>query len=128
LILDSSALIAVLLREDGRERLLDAIDSAPEVVIGTPTVVESSIVLVRRFGLVGRLMLSRFLGRYSVVVLPFDERHWNAAADAFVRFGKGRHPARLNYGDCMTYAMARVAGAPLLFVGGDFARTDLAFG
>jgi ribonuclease VapC len=58
-------------------------------------------------------------------VIPFDDRHWSVAAEAFIRYGKGRHPARLNYGDCMAYATAKVAGAPLLFVGDDFAKTDI---
>ena len=59
-------------------------------------------------------------------LVPFDERHREVAAEAFIRFGKGRHPAGLNYGDCMTYATARLAGDALLFIGEDFAQTDLA--
>jgi ribonuclease VapC len=58
-------------------------------------------------------------------VLPLDERHWVVAVDAFERFGKGRHPAAPNFGDCLTYAVAHVARRPLLYVGDDFARTDL---
>jgi ribonuclease VapC len=61
----------------------------------------------------------------GVVVIPFDEQHADAAGDASVRFGKGRHPAKLNYGDCMTYATARLADGPLLFIGNDFAQTDI---
>jgi ribonuclease VapC len=61
----------------------------------------------------------------EVLVIPFGEPHWSAAATAFIRFGKGRHPAALNYGDCMTYATARVAERPLLYVGNDFAQTDI---
>lgn len=59
-------------------------------------------------------------------LVPFDERHLAAAADAFARFGKGLHPARLNFGDCMAYAVAKVAACPLLYKGDDFARTDIA--
>ena len=62
----------------------------------------------------------------SVVVIPFGTEHWPVAVDAFARSGKGRHPARLNFGDCLTYAVAKRAGEPLLCVGGDFAQTDLA--
>ena len=62
----------------------------------------------------------------EVVSVPFERRHWRAAQDAFVRFGKSRHPAGLNLGDCMSYATASVAGEPLLFTGNDFARTDIA--
>ncbi|HET7574672.1 MAG TPA: type II toxin-antitoxin system VapC family toxin, partial [Solirubrobacterales bacterium] len=94
--------------------------------IGAPTLVEVTIVLVRRYGEVGRTALWNFLGERQVLAIPFDGRHWSAASDAFLRFGKGRHPARLNLGDCMTYAVARVAGEPLLFIGNDFAKTDIA--
>ena len=74
----------------------------------------------------GRSLVSRFLEQREVVVVPFGASHWSIAAEAFIRYGKGRHPAALNYGDCMTYATAKVAGAPLLFVGDDFAQTDIA--
>ena len=69
--------------------------------------------------------MSQFLECWSIEVAPFDGRHWQVAFGAFVRYGKGRHPAALNYGDCMTYATARVAGLPLLFVGDDFTKTDV---
>ncbi len=82
--------------------------------------------LIRRYGVVGRLMLSRFIEENSVISIPFDDRHWSIATNAYIRYGKGRHPARLNYGDCMTYATAKVADAPLLFIGNDFAKTDVA--
>ena len=65
------------------------------------------------------------LKQWSVVVIPFGPEHWPVAVEAFARYGKGRHPARLNLGDCLTYAVAKLAGEPLLCVGGDFARTDL---
>ncbi len=125
MILDSSALIAVVREEQGYERLVDAIEGALEVGIGTPTLTESSIVLMRRFGPAGRSILSRFLEENDVITVSFDDDHWSAAAEAFLRYGKGRHPARLNYGDCMTYATALIAAAPLLYVGDDFAKTDL---
>jgi ribonuclease VapC len=125
LILDSSALISVVRDEQGHDRLVEAIEGASQVGIGTPTLTESSIVLVRRFGPVGRSILFQFLRENGVFAVPFDDRHWSVATEAFIQYGKGRHPARLNYGDCMTYATARVAGAPLLFVGNDFAKTDL---
>jgi ribonuclease VapC len=126
LILDSSAIIAVLREEADGARVIAAIESASEVGLGAPTAVECSQVLVGRYGVVGRLMLSRFIQANRVISVPFDERHWSMAADAYIRYGKGRHPARLNYGDCMTYATAKVADSPLLFVGNDFSRTDIA--
>jgi ribonuclease VapC len=125
-ILDSSAVIAVLREEDDRERLVKAIGAADQVGIGAPTLTELSIVLIGRFGPDGRLMLSRFLERNEVVIVPFGERHWDVSAVAFLRYGKGRHPAALNLGDCMTYATAQVAGVPLLYTGEDFAKTDIA--
>jgi ribonuclease VapC len=83
------------------------------------------MVMIGAFDLHGRALLARFREEKEIVVIPFDERHWSLAAEAFIRFGKGRHPAALNYGDCMTYATARRAGAPLLYVGDDFAKTDI---
>jgi ribonuclease VapC len=124
-ILDSSAVVAVIRGENDEARLLEAIEKADRVGIGTPTLTETSIVLVRRMGIVGRLALGRFLERNRIVSIPFEERHWNVAAQAFIRYGKGRHPAALNYGDCMTYATAYLADHPLLFIGKDFAKTDI---
>jgi ribonuclease VapC len=125
LILDTSAVVGVIREEQGEDRLVEAIEEATVIGIGTPTLVEASIVLVRRMGLVGRLALARFLEGNDVVTIPFGEAHWDVAAEADLRFGKGRHPAALNYGDCMTYAIARIADRPLLFLGNDFAKTDI---
>jgi ribonuclease VapC len=126
LILDSSAVISVLRAEQGCGPLEDAIDAAPDIGIGAPTLFETAMVLTIRLGETGPLALSGFLRENGVELIPFDERHADLAAAAFARFGKGRHPARLNYGDCMTYATARLAGRPLLFIGDDFRHTDLA--
>jgi ribonuclease VapC len=126
LILDSSAVVAVIREEQDHGRLIEAIEGAGEIAIGAPTAFECSLALVGRYGVVGRLMLSRFLEQNRVIKIPFDERHWSIAADASIRYGKGRHPARLNFGDCLSYATAKVAGAPLLFIGEDFAQTDIA--
>jgi len=125
-ILDSSAVVAVIREEEGHDRLVKEIEGAGDLAIGAPTAVECSLALVRRYGVVGRLMLSRFLEQNDVITVPFDDRHWSVAADAQIRYGKGRHPARLNYGDCMAYATAKVADAPLLFIGNDFSQTDVA--
>jgi ribonuclease VapC len=125
LILDSSAVVAVLLRQDGHGQLSETIDRADVLAIGAPTLLETGMVMIGAFDLHGRALVARFLEEKEIVVIPFDERHWSLAAEAFIRFGKGRHPAALNYGDCMTYATARRAGAPLLYVGDDFAKTDI---
>jgi ribonuclease VapC len=125
LILDSSAVVAILLREPGYGRLLERFAEHPEPGIGTPTVVETGIVLAARLGERGQTLLGRFAQAYELVILPCDSEHWTIAVQAFLRFGKGRHPAGLNFGDCLTYATARVADEPLLCLGEDFARTDI---
>jgi ribonuclease VapC len=124
-ILDSSAVVAIVLREPGHERLLQfvALEDAPG--IGAPTVVETGIVLAAKVGVPGRTLLARFLGDIDSAVIAFEEEHWPVAVEASLRFGKGRHPAGLNFGDCLTYAVARLADEPLLCVGDDFAQTDL---
>ncbi len=98
---------------------------ATRVSIGAPTLFETTMVVVARGGAADRWILSRFLLDYEIETIPFDDRHHEVAIGAFIRYGKGRHPARLNYGDCMTYATAKIADAPLLFIGDDFAKTDL---
>jgi ribonuclease VapC len=125
LIVDTSALVAVIREERGHALLEDRLEAAPAIGIGAPTLFEAAMVLTARLGETGRLVLSRFLEENGIVSLSFGKRHAHLATEAFARFGKGRHPASLNYGDCMTYATAKIADAPLLFVGGDFAKTDL---
>lgn len=112
-------------KEDGSQELVDALATAPRVEAGTPTLFETAIVLIARQGVGGRASLIDFLDDNRISSIPFGAQHWAIAAEAFLRFGKGRHPAKLNYGDCMTYATAKLAGAPLLCVGGDFVQTDL---
>jgi ribonuclease VapC len=115
----------LILGEPEAELLLPRLSAAGEVAIGAPTLVEATIVLSHRLGPLATSLVERFLGELGVAVLPFDERHWRQAIAANRRFGKGRHPAALNFGDCMAYAAARVAGRPLLATGDDFAKTDL---
>ena len=126
MIVDSSAVVAILLREPAHEPLLDVLAADPSTAgIGAPTVAETGIVLWARLGSPGLTLLARFLEEGGLATVPFEHVHWAAAVDAFARFGKGRHRAALNFGDCMTYATARLAGEPLLSLGDDFARTDL---
>ena len=125
MILDSSAVVAILFREPAYEPLLDAVCDAGESGIGAPTLVETSIVLSARTGNDSRGILSRSLAEAAITTIPFGDAHWSTAVEAWLRFGKGRHPAALNFGDCLAYATARVAGRPLLCAGNDFARTDL---
>ena len=88
-------------------------------------VAETGIVLEACLGPSARGLLERFLAQVGMQEVPFGELHWREAVDAYRRYGKGRHPAALNYGDCMTYAVAALAGEPLLFSGDDLLKTDL---
>ncbi|HUP18470.1 MAG TPA: type II toxin-antitoxin system VapC family toxin [Gemmatimonadota bacterium] len=125
MILDTSAILAILFEEEYEERLTSAIGSADLVGAGTPTLVETGIVLEHRLPGRGRTLLERFLTEAAVEEVPFGDVHWRVAVEVHGRYGKGRHPAGLNLGDCFAYATARVADEPLLFVGDDFARTDI---
>ena len=126
MVLDSSAIVAIHLKEPGHERLIEAIDRAEVVVAGIPTLLETAMVLTARLGQDARPILAAFLRRIEAEAVPFNDDHLDAATTAYLRFGRGRHPAALNFGDCMAYAVAAVAGMPLLFTGEDFARTDIA--
>ena len=125
MILDSSAIVAVVLREPGWERLLEKLGAEDTCAIGAPTLAETGIVLTAKIGKKAASVLSRFLQETSTAVIPFAEDHWRVAVEAYGRFGKGRHAAGLNFGDCLTYAVAHLSEQPLLFVGNDFTRTDL---
>lgn len=125
MVLDSSALVAIHLKEPGYDRLVEAIDRAEIVAIGVPTVLETTMVLSSRLGRDARPLLLTFLRRIEAELIPFNQEHLDAATAAFLRFGRGRHPAGLNFGDCMSYAVASVAGLPLLFIGEDFSKTDI---
>ena len=125
MILDSSVIVAVSLREPGYEELVGKMRSAETLGIGTPTLTEAGMVLSARLGVEPQALLDRFLRDFGVVPVAFGEPHWREALEAFRRFGKGRHPAALNFGDCLSYAVARLADHPLLFVGDDFPRTDI---
>jgi len=124
-IVDSSAIVAILLKEPGYEHLRDHVAAAKQVSVGAPTVLESSLVLCSRLGHAGKTLLARFLQEAEIEVVDFVADHWMVAADAFLAYGKGRHRAGLNYGDCMTYAVAKLAEEPLLCLGEDFSATGL---
>ena len=126
MVLDTSALVAVLQDEPERRALARAIRDATARRISAATLVEAGVVMEGRHGDAGRRALDALLGRASVGVVPLTAAHAALARDAFRRFGKGRHPARLNYGDCFSDALARALGEPLLFVGDDFGQTDVA--
>jgi len=123
--LDSSALIAILFGEPGYLELVDRVLRAALVRIGTPTLTETAIVLAARRRGRGGDELTRLLEELDVAVVPFTLAHHEGAARAYERYGRGRHKANLNFGDCLSYAVASLAGDSLLFVGDDFRRTDI---
>ena len=125
MIVDSSTLLAIVFQEPGFEELLLGMEKAPALAVGTPTLAETGIILHARMGEAAHGLLERMLDELDIQEVPFGEIHWREAVDAYHRFGKGRHPAALNLGDCMTYAVAKLAGEALLFTGEDFGRTDL---
>jgi len=125
MIVDSSALLAIIFREPGFEDLVERLLEAESVAAGAPTLAETGIVLHARLGEKSYGLLERILDEIGVQELPFGEVHWREAVDAYRRFGRGHHPASLNFGDCLTYAAAKLTGEALLFVGEDFSQTDL---
>lgn len=125
MILDTSVVVAISLREPDYEALVAKLRSADALGIGTPTLTEAGMVLSARLGVEPQALLDRFLRDFGIMPVVFGELHWREALEAFRRFGKGRHPAALNFGDCLSYAAAKLAGQPLFFVGDDFSRTDI---
>lgn len=125
MIIDTSAIIAVMTHEPAAAELIDVMLAADALFVGAPSLAETSIVLQARFQKDVQGLVARFLQEFEIETTAFDAPHWMAAARAYAQYGKGRHPARLNFGDCMTYAVAKLANMPLLFVGDDFAKTDL---
>jgi ribonuclease VapC len=123
--IDTSAVIAILENEPERSDFIDLIDAAPRRLMSSVSVLEASIVLTTRAGENAETNLDLFLHRASVEIVPFDAEQLRWARRAFNRFGKRRHPAALNFGDCVSYALAQWSGEPLLFKGADFAATDV---
>ncbi len=125
MIVDSSALLALVFREPGYRRLLEVIGRAHWLGVGAPTLAETAIVLTAKIGTEARATLALLVEQLGLSIVPFEAVYAREARAAFVRYGRGRHAAALNFGDCLTYAVAKVSGCPLLFVGDDFAQTDL---
>lgn len=125
MIVDSSALLALVFREAEHRQVLEAAVGADWLGVGAPTLAETGIVLAARLGGEARPTLAMLVEELDLDVVPFEAVHAREARAAFLRFGRGNHPASLNFGDCLTYAVAKVADQELLFVGSDFPRTDL---
>jgi len=127
-ILDSSAIVAIATEEPGCLELLEKLDQADTLAVGAPTLLETALVLRSCLTMKPRACLERFLTDWNVSVVPFGEDHWKTAVDAHARFGRGHHKAALNFGDCLSYATAKLADMLLLCTGGDFSKTDLEIG
>jgi len=125
MVLDTSAVVAIAQRESGWVDLAYAVHRAQHRLISAVSMVEASMVLSSRGGQQGLLMLERLTQWLGLEIEPFDAHQAALARDAFLRFGKGRHKARLNFGDCCAYALAKQRSEPLLYRGDDFTQTDL---
>jgi ribonuclease VapC len=126
MIIDTSALVAILLAEPEALRLTTAISSATTRLLPASCFLESAMILFGRHGTEGSHDLDLYLYRGHIEIMAFTESQARLAREAFRRYGKGRHPAQLNFGDCMAYALARETGEELLFKGTDFSQTDIA--
>ena len=126
MVIDTSALVAILAGEPERRAFLEAIDAADSRRMSAGSFVETSIVVEARYGPEGVHALDRLLQRAAIDVVPVDLEQAREARRGFSRFGKGRDVAGLNYGDCFAYALASVFAEPLLFKGDDFVHTDVA--
>ena len=125
IVLDTSVLIAILLDEPTAAGLAGKLQHSSPRLFSAASLVEASQVIESRKGEAGGRELDLLIYRAGIEIVAVDAVQAEIARAAFRRFGKGRHPAALNYGDCFSYALAKVSDAPLLFVGEDFARTDL---
>lgn len=126
MVIDTSALIAILLAESTAARLQAALEADPVRLVSAASVVEASLVMLRRFGEAGDSTFDRLLRGLNADVIAVDSAQVSAARDAALRYRRGHHPAALNFGDFFSYALASVSGESLLFVGDDFAQTDIA--
>jgi ribonuclease VapC len=124
IVIDTSALLAILFAEPDDDLYLEAIGAATRVALSAASFVELALVGASRAEL-GRDLVITFVADLKIDVVPLDFTQAKLAADGFVRFGKGRHRAGLNYGDCFSYALSKSLDAPLLFKGDDFSRTDV---
>lgn len=126
MVIDTSALIAILQDEPERRIFNEAIEAAETCAMSTASFLETSMIIESRYGPDGTRDLDLFISKARITFASVDADQAYVARDAFRRYGKGRHPAALNFGDCFTYALAKMLDEPLLFKGNDFALTDIA--
>ncbi len=125
MVIDSSAIVAILFGEEDAERFGAAIESDPTRLMSAASVLEASIVVERELGEEGERELDLLLLRAGIETVAFGEQQLRVARHAFRSYGKGRHAAGLNFGDCFCFAVSKTTGEPLLFKGADFAKTDV---
>src|SRR4051812_28084060 len=126
MVIDSSALIALLLGEPETEQFVASIAEVSERFLSAASYLETAIVMAGRFGPQGPEKLDRLISELSITIVPFNAEQAHLGIAGFQQFGRGTgHPAALNYGDCFTYALAKLTGQSVLFKGNDFSRTDL---
>jgi ribonuclease VapC len=125
MVIDSSALLAILFDEAENSAFTRAIGADEVRLMSAMTMLEASILTLSRRGEAGVLRLDRMVSEMAIDIVPFDREQMLAAREAFARFGKGRHRAGLNFGDCAAYALAIFEAEPLLFKGTDFGATDV---
>jgi ribonuclease VapC len=126
MVIDTSALIAILANEPEAELFEAAIDTDPIRLVSAASVLEAAIVAGARYGDIGGRELDLLLYKAAIQIVAVTPDQLDAGRHAFSQYGKGRHPAALNFGDCFSYALAKTAGEPLLFKGNDFPQTDIA--
>ncbi len=125
MVIDTSAILSILEQEADARAHAEAIAADPVRLVSAATVVEAGIVMTARHGRRGAEDLDLLLRDGGIEIVPITATHARLAREGFARFGKGRHAAALNYGDCFSYALARAARQPLLCKGDDFSRTDV---
>ncbi|HWZ33822.1 MAG TPA: type II toxin-antitoxin system VapC family toxin [Bryobacteraceae bacterium] len=126
MVIDTSVVVAIVLGEPDADAFRAAMKRDRVWLISVASVLESAIVLQKRLGENGESTLDEFLRPLPIEIRPVDMAQLKWARTALKRFGRGRHPAKLNFGDCFAYALAKTTGEPLLFKGGDFSNTDVA--
>ncbi|MEO5800175.1 MAG: type II toxin-antitoxin system VapC family toxin [Gemmatimonadales bacterium] len=125
MVIDTSAIMAMLLDEPSADRVIAAVEMDTRRLVSAATVVEASLVMLGRYGEAGDPLLDRLLRSLAAEVVPVDEEQVALARDAALRYGRGRAAASLNFGDSFSYALAVARNEPLLFVGDDFSKTDV---
>lgn len=125
MVIDTSALLAILQNEPERRKFNEAIEAAETRSLSTASFLETSMIVESRYGADGVRDLDLLIAKAKVSLVPVDEDQAHLARQSFQKYGKGRHPAALNYGDCFSYALSRSLEQPLLFKGNDFSQTDL---